>query len=88
MFMNEDVFEIVLIIGSSTDYEFSAAIYIFRDACGYRQARGMYKIGGVWFSLPTNKLIFDSQKRKITYENFDCIQFVLDSLLILALTHD
>ena len=30
MFLNEEVCEIVLIISSSTDYEFSAAIYIFK----------------------------------------------------------
>ena len=30
MFVNEDVCEIVFIVSSSTDYEFSAAIYIFK----------------------------------------------------------
>ena len=30
MFLNEEVCEIVLIISSSTDYEFSAAIFIFK----------------------------------------------------------
>ena len=30
MFVNEDVCEIALIISSSTDYEFSGAIYIFK----------------------------------------------------------
>ena len=30
MFVNEEVCEIVLIISSSTDYEFSAAIFIFK----------------------------------------------------------
>ena len=30
MFVNEEVCEVVLIISSSTDYEFSAAIFIFK----------------------------------------------------------
>ena len=30
MFVNKDVCEIVFIISSSTDYEFSAAMYIFK----------------------------------------------------------
>ena len=47
MFANEEVCEIVLIISSSTDYEFSTAFFNFQgfavkcvllseDACGYR----------------------------------------------------
>ena len=42
MFVNEEVCEIVLIINSCTDYEFSAAILIFKllmwNPCRYRQA--------------------------------------------------
>ena len=30
MFVNEEVYEIVLIVSSGTDYEFSAAIFIFK----------------------------------------------------------
>ena len=86
-------------------YEFYAAIFIkvlsyqsfdvkclllSWDAFVYRHAKEWQKIGGVWFSLLINKLI-DSQKRKVIYENFDCIQillqFVLDFVLILALTN-
>ena len=46
------------------------------------------KDGGVWFSLLTNKSIFDSKKRKIIYGSFDCEYIASDLFLILVLTYD
>ena len=101
MFVNEEVCEIILIISSSTDYEFSTAFFIFKALMwsvyyyhkmladigreeNYKRlvAYGFHSWQINWYLTPRGEKLWKLLLR------IDCFQFVLDSLLILALTND
>ena len=84
MFVNEKVCEIVLIISSSTDYEFSAAIFIFKAlmwsvyyyhemlADIERQENYKRLVAYGFHSWQINWHL-PPETKKIIYENFDCV---------------
>ena len=84
MIVNEEVWEIVLIISNGTDYEFSAAIFIFKVlmwSVYYYHAmlahidwQDNYKrlVAYGFHSWQINWYL-TPRSEKIIYENFDCV---------------
>ena len=101
MFVNEEVCEIVFITSSSTDYEFSEAIFIFKPLmwsvhyyhamladidrqASYKRlvAWGFHSWQINWYLTPRTEKLFMKLRLRLD------VQFVRDSLLILALNND